>query len=723
MSNILSRRATSHLVILAVLASIEAGASENADTTTYDGPMERIQVVGTRKEGEPVPGSATRLDAADLEKFHYQDVLRVLRMVPGVNIQEEDGYGLRPNIGLRGTGVERSEKITLMEDGVLIAPAPYAAPAAYYFPTVARMEAVEVRKGSAAVKFGPRTVGGAINLVSRSIPSEFGSFVEVKLGEDGLRTIHSSVGGSGENFGALVEVFDSNNDGFKNLPNGGDTGFDIEDYMVKLRVNSDSDADIYQSLELKFSLTDGDSNETYLGLTDEDFRLDPYQRYAASQLDNIDTEHEQWQLTHILKTSAFEMVTVAYDNSFKRDWFKLHNFADIAIETLRGEQDSAPGELQLRHNNRAYGSRGVQSLIATDFSAMGAEHDIEFSVRYHEDYEDRFQHHENFQMMDGNLVLSSIDALGTKGNRIASANAWAFMVQDTITTGNLTLTPGVRFEDINLKRRDWASTDPERQNDPTETRENHLSVIIPGIGISYMLNDNTRLIGGVFKGFNPPGTGTTEASEEKSTNIEFGFTGDYGGFSAELIGFWSDYSNILGTCTGSSGCVGGDVGDQFNGGEATVLGLESKFTYLADINDSISMPLAVIYTYTDAEFDGSFTNGFWGTVVEGDKLPYLPAHQLTLSAGLASERWSVNLSGNYISKARTVAGQGAIPVGEDIDSRFVVDLGANFQLTDNISLFGSVDNLFNVVYSVARRPFLLRPGKPQTIKAGVRFSF
>jgi Fe(3+) dicitrate transport protein len=94
----------------------------------------------------------------------------VLRTVPGLTIQEEDGFGLRPNIG--GTSPNRSEKITLMEDGVLISPAPYSALRSVLFPN-SKHAIFEILKGGSQIQYGPYTTGGAINMVSTQIPRRF----------------------------------------------------------------------------------------------------------------------------------------------------------------------------------------------------------------------------------------------------------------------------------------------------------------------------------------------------------------------------------------------------------------------------------------------------------------------------------------------------------------------------------------------------------------------
>ena len=53
------------------------------------------------------------------------DIQKILTAVPGLYMRTEEGYGLRPNISIRGTAIERSAKVAIMEDGVLVAPSPY----------------------------------------------------------------------------------------------------------------------------------------------------------------------------------------------------------------------------------------------------------------------------------------------------------------------------------------------------------------------------------------------------------------------------------------------------------------------------------------------------------------------------------------------------------------------------------------------------------------------
>ena len=143
-------------------------------------------------------GGASLITPEDLERFETTNVVQALRQVPGIAVQLEDGYGLRPNISIRGTATERSSRITLMEDGVLIAPAPYSAPAAYYFPTFGRINSVEVLKGPASITQGPYTVGGAVNLRSTPIPDVNSGYLQAEFGSDATWHVHGWYGGGND---------------------------------------------------------------------------------------------------------------------------------------------------------------------------------------------------------------------------------------------------------------------------------------------------------------------------------------------------------------------------------------------------------------------------------------------------------------------------------------------------------------------------------------------
>ena len=729
-------RNTVQAAVAAALLSTPLIASAN-DVTNNVEQIETVTIIGKKAQAADVPGSAHVINTDELQTFVNADVLRVLRSVPGVYIQEEEGFGLRPNIGIRGSGLDRSARIALLEDGILIAPAPYAASSAYYFPTQRRMSAVEVLKGPAAVAVGPRTTGGAMNMISTPIPDAMGANIDIRGGDYSTIDAHLNVGNRGDRFSWLVETVQAQNDGFKTIdgPVGGDTGYEIKDYMAKFQVDSDPSSPVYQSLRIKLGYTDQLSNETYLGLTDEDFVNDPNRRYAASANDEFVSEHEQYQATYVLDTdSNWRAEVTAYRNDFHRNWYKLQSVAGESAGNVLADPDtyaaeygyltgatSADDDIQVRANNRNYFSQGIQARVEWDLVVGDADVSLNTGLRLHEDEEDRFQHQDGYRMDDGVLVLTSAGAPGSQTNRISDASVMSLFVDSEIRTGKWIFTPGVRFEDIDMRRLDFSTSDPSRTDGPTRVRENSAQVFIPGVGALYRLNEDWRLLAGVHRGYNPPGPGSS-ADEESSVNFEAGVRFDDGDITFESIWFLNDYDNLVGTVTESTG-GGGGIGDQFDGGEVIVSGLELSAGYSV-ANDRYTFPFSLKYTWTtEAEFHNAFDSSFdpWGQVEVGDELPYIPEHQLRLAAGLEHERFNVNLAANFVGRMRSKAGQGAFLPEESIDSHVIVDLVAAFSLTQNLSTYIKVDNLLDETYVAARRPAGVRPGLPRTAYVGITY--
>jgi Fe(3+) dicitrate transport protein len=708
-------------------------------------PMEAVAVLLDRRRlvspGSDLPGSAQSLSEEEMRETPsaFADVHKAVFSLPGVNVQEEEGFGLRPNIGLRGTGSERTSKITLMEDGILIAPAPYTAPAAYYFPVTGRMESVEVRKGSSQIKYGPRTIGGALNLVSQSIPDRLAMSAGLGGGQHGTGRFQGMIGDSYGNFGWLGQGYLIRTDGFKQVDGGGRAGYDLQDFLVKLRANTSPDASIYQAFNAKVGYYNQTSNSTYLGITDDDFRLTPNRRYSASQEDVFRGDQQQYQLQHYIQPSdAVNVTTTFYRNNFRRNWYKLQSVLGTGISAVMADPAAFPEELavlkgadseadalQVRANNRSYYAQGIQSVLGVETTTGQVRHGIEAGVRYHADQEDRFQNQDGYRMVGGLMELTSEGAPGSQSNRVSDAAAWAFYIQDAIAVADWTIIPGVRYETVGFTSTDYGVDDPDRADGPTGVRQSRVAGIIPGVGVNYNATSGVDLFTGIHKGFGPTGARATDDTKpEESLNYEAGARFEGKGYNAQVIGFFNDYRNVLGRSTLSNSENG--TGDIFNGGEVDVIGVELSAEYdpLAAAASSLSLPIRLTYTFTDAEFRTSFESAFepWGDVEIGDKLPYIAPHQLQLRAGLAQDRWSAAIDLRWQAAMRTAAGRGVIPAGGGTDAYAVLGFMGEFTMTRWASIFLSGENLAGAEYVVARRPAGPRPGLPRTISVGVRVS-
>ena len=311
--------------------------------------------------------------------------------------------------------------------------------------------------------------------------------------------------------------------------------------------------------------------------------------------------------------------------------------------------------------------------------------------------------------------------LGNAGNRVQEAEAVALHLYDHIEWANWVFSPGIRYEDIDQKRTRWRDRGEQAgaRNTIRDSRENSTGVWLPGLGVLYRLSDNLTLLAGVHKGFTAP-SNAPDVKEEEAISYELGLRYASNGLRGEVIGFLSDYDNILGECTSSSGadCTAGDA---FNGDAATVAGVEMLLSADLTPNRVFNVPLSFVYTYIDAQFDTDIADtDFFGDVSKGDPVPYIPEHQLRISAGIEHPRWTAYISANYIDE---VCVRASCADFERTDEALTVDIAANFLYNDRITLFGRLENVTGEEDILGRHPYGARPNKNRTATAGVRIGF
>lgn len=718
-----------------------------------DGELSPLTVVGGKDRVADLVGSAAYVDTEDIRKHNDPNINRILAKVPGVYIREEDGYGNFPNISIRGVDGSRSSKVTIMEDGILSAPATYSAPSAYYSPHAGRMHGLEVLKGSSQIKYGPHTTGGVINYLSTPIPEDHHFFARLTYGSDGTFKGHAYYGDivntNNGKFGYLLEMFYSESDGFRNIQGSSrDTGYQRIEPMLKLFWEPDSA--VKQRFEFKFGYTDFDANESYLGLTEADRRSNPFDRYAASQFDNIDTFQYRTYLKWLIEPSEnVKIETTAYYNRFNRNWYKLHDLRGIANggggtsnislhQALLGSshptdavlganalavlQGTGAGNLRVRANNRDYYSYGLQTAGQFEFETGSLEHSLIAGARYHVDRVRRFQWNDIYTADGmGGFSLTSPGVGGDAGNRRQQTHSLALFAEDAIKIGRTTIRPGVRWEHLDVEFQDFATN---------ESDSGTYSVWSGGIGFTHELCDTDRIYGGIYRGVSIPGPRSHLRSgidEEETLSYELGWRHANEGFVIDVAGFFTDFDNLI-----ARENIGGGLSADRNAGDAEVWGFELTTSYDFAYNcDGYSMPVYFTATWTSAELKNALGSGgeddIWAGGTDGSDFPYVPEWKLAAGIGLHMEKWGANLDATYTSHQYGTAKNLDEPVTSSregkIDSAFVVDLSGYYKIDDNWKLIGGVNNLFGEEYVTSRVPHGPRNARGRHLYAGFEVKF
>jgi len=701
--------------------------------------VESVTIIGTKDDVKDLPGSGTVITNADLQKAMDTDIHKILSAVPGVYFRTEDGYGLRPNISIRGTSIDRSAKVTLMEDGILIAPAPYTSSSAYYFPTTGRINSVEVLKGPASISQGPSTIGGAINLISTPIPEvNSGRFVQ-EIGENGMMRTHAYYGMNSGNLGALIEVHEHQTDGFDSIANvGGDTGLDKSDVMFKARYETGN-----HSVTLKMVEVDESSDQSYVGLSQQSFMANSRKRYGMTQYDVMNNDGDQMSLTYSGSFSNFDVVASTWSNDYHRDWFKVDKANNSGVTNADGSSigtginnviSAANGgstvaqgildgtvatQVKLKHNNRFYTNEGFQFKVSTEIG----NHALTVGYRDMEDSESRYQKYECFDQSatgTNSALYACSSGFTGSNNRLRVSEATSFYIEDKITIGKLALTIGHRSEEYDQVENRWNDGTPTRtvlaSGYPKTKDGDHNTT---GFGATYELNDNMQLVAGFHEGM----TAMFGTDPETADNMELGVRYSEGMTNVEVFYFQSDYESLKAECKNSQGgdCNEGDV---FDGGAVDVSGVEVSASWILEGDNGVSYPVGLTYTSTDATFANSFDDDgeYWGVVADGDDVPYVPDSSLALVAGFVN---SNGLSGNmrYVSNGSSCS-TAECGTYQTIDSHSFLDLNLRKALNQNMDVYLVVENVLDSEDIVARAPKDgARSQKPRTMKVGFSYNF
>lgn len=388
---------------------------------------------------------------------------------------------------------------------------------------------------------------------------------------------------------------------------------------------------------------------------------------------------------------------------------------------LTGKVDREGEALLVRANNRTYRARGIQTKAEYRFNLNEFFFDVEFGLRYHHDEEDRFQWDDAYSMKNKKMVLFMEGIHGTNANRVTSADALASYLLAKLRYNSWTITAGLRYEDIDLLKKDYTKADLERTGKVRIETPNHARVWIPGVGVNYQLVPEASVFFGVHKGFAPPSAELYQ-KPESSVNMELGTRVSAGNFKAELIGFYNNYSNMLGSDLAASGGLG--TLEQFNVGEARVKGVEFLMQY-QPLPEAwkVRMPLQVSYTYTDTEMRNSFSSHSWGNVMKGDEIPYIFKHALNIQVGIEHKWFDANIGARYNSDMRTSPGQGRIAEREKVPAHLVLDASASVYVNKYLTVKVNAVNLTDKVYLTSRHPAGLRAGHPFGIYAGANVRF
>lgn len=503
----------------------------------------------------------------------------LLKTVAGVNVAGDMGISNRLNVGIRGSYPRRSDKVLILEDGNPIAPAPYLAPSAYYNPPTERLDGIEVHKGADILTYGPNSMYGAINYITRRPPLKPGLSAHLTGGQRGYHSQYITYGGTWNNIGAELQILNKHFDGFQD-----NTGTDIFNMTSKVYGNFGEKSTAF----IKLNYHQEKSKATYSGQTPLTFALDPSQN--PFDADDLTTRRYAVDLGHNFQAGKnLLLISRAYAHQFSRDWWRqnttLINAADASTylgETIFDERYSylagktfgdddwvrvgkiTNGREGTKARNRVFRVAGLREALRFNYGTGAANHQLEVGATM------QVEQFLNQEIKSDSSRFARSGTLSKDEKYLLEATS-AYIKHQT-EWGKFTITPMARFEYIRMRKFNLLSIATDPLNDGSKNfgaKTNTFSTFLPGVMMNYTLTDTGKnqleLLASAYQGYTPPTTssgfigvdeeGNVDTSPEDedinmqaetSNSAEFGLRGSLCDqvLQMQVVGFYNQISNF-----------------------------------------------------------------------------------------------------------------------------------------------------------------------------------
>ena len=630
--------AVAFLLVLFFLWNIaEADIASDSLRTYYLGEV----VVTAKRSPATLTTSLREITREEMASRQIQTVAEAIQTLPGGYVS----IGARNEMSVQLRGIEQRQVAVLL-DGVPIY-VPYDGVVDLGEIPMEVVEKITVTAGNASVLYGPNSLGGTINIISKT-PGDQQSNIRTSFGTGNLQVY--SLGGSGTvgSFGYLFVGSYRRQDHFRLSDDFPEAPNEDGDY----RNNSD-----YEKFDFLAKLSWRPNNRHHTALS-----LSHLTNEKGVPPKIYDERPRFWRFPEWRKW----VLNLTTSQTFDPGWFLKGTFFYDKYDNILDSYDDDTYSTQTKryafHSVYNDYCAGFNLYVTKSFSekneltlGAGLKRDV------HREQPGRGEPFEWYEIESYNFGLEDN---WTVSKKLALSGGLSFNLLHPLFAENAPLRDDMRTLDGRLGA--------------------HLS-LTETVGLFGSVGRKTRFptLKELYSGYAGRNVPNPDLKEESTTNMELGFSVLWGHSGrAELVLFDSEITNLI---VDRVVIVEGEEKDMLdNIGKARHLGIELAASYSPAANLSLSSS----YTYLKAE------NRSPGE--EGNKLPYRPQHRILVGIDYTLPTEStLRLNSTFTSERSYFDGDDSL---QELPGYFTVDFHLSRHLGEYLSLSFSLYNLFDEYY-------------------------